>query len=430
MVLRLTRNRPSAPTRRARHLRPRWPSRRRAGSRGRPHRTPPGPAFRCWALPRARRGLPDRDPRRRRRDHARHRRPPAYARHLPRDSGERHRWHASAADRRHRRPTHSGNGTPRRATSLRMGLMPAAQLSQPNAGRVAEAIHAVCSGRDLASAAAEAGVQPADLTDAMDLYHLAGTVALEDRAGSRWQQFNVRPNGLEQADRILIAQIGPSLDTLVADGAVSGWWYMNKPPGWRIRVFDARPDAVGQTQSARRLMRCPPRAPSRSGIRRSMSRRPRRSGAAAPWRSSTVCSAPTPTGVLAVLRWGNASLGRREISVIFCSAPCCPPLGWACTSAGTCSRGSPRCAPTLRGQPYEPRSLHSFVLSSPYRRRRHQCCLRRSGPPPSPFHGGTPSRKRGSVSARLAPRERCRAACVPSLRTSSSFIGTGSACPP
>jgi thiopeptide-type bacteriocin biosynthesis protein len=84
----------------------------------------------------------------------------------------------------------------------------------------------------------------------MDLYHLAGTVALEDRAGSRWQQFNVRPNGLEQADRILIAQIGPSLDTLVADGAVSGWWYMNKPPGWRIRVFDARPDAVGQTLDA------------------------------------------------------------------------------------------------------------------------------------------------------------------------------------
>ncbi|WP_322779768.1 hypothetical protein [Frankia sp. Cas4] len=45
---------------------------------------------------------------------------------------------------------------------------------------------AVLAGRDLATAAGEAGLEPADLADAADAYHLAGIATLERHAHARW----------------------------------------------------------------------------------------------------------------------------------------------------------------------------------------------------------------------------------------------------
>ncbi|ONH57852.1 bacteriocin biosynthesis protein [Frankia sp. CcI49] len=124
--------------------------------------------------------------------------------------------------------------------------MPAAHLTAPAAGRVADAIRVLLAGGDLATTAAEVGLEPADLADAADAYHLAGLAALERPAHGRWHQVYVHPAGPEPADRTLAARLGPRLDALVTDHAAAGWWYMNKSPGWRIRLLDADADAVSE----------------------------------------------------------------------------------------------------------------------------------------------------------------------------------------
>lgn len=124
--------------------------------------------------------------------------------------------------------------------------MPSAHLTAPAAGQVADAIRVLFAGGDLATTAAEVGLEPADLADAADVYHLAGLAALERPAHGRWHQVHVRPAGPEPADRTLAARFGPRLDALVTDHAAAGWWYMNKSPGWRIRLLDADTDAVSE----------------------------------------------------------------------------------------------------------------------------------------------------------------------------------------
>lgn len=124
--------------------------------------------------------------------------------------------------------------------------MPAAHLTAPAAGRVADAIRALLAGGDLTTTAAEVGLEPADLADAADAYHLAGLATLERPAHGRWHQVYVRPAGPEPTDRTLAARLGPRFDALVADHAAAGWWYMNKSPGWRIRLLDADTDAVSE----------------------------------------------------------------------------------------------------------------------------------------------------------------------------------------
>lgn len=124
--------------------------------------------------------------------------------------------------------------------------MPAAHLTALAAGEVADAIRALLAGGDLATTAAKVGLEPADLADAADAYHLAGLAALEQHTHGRWHQVHVRPAGPEPADRTLTAHLGPRLDALVTDHAAAGWWYMNKTPGWRIRLLDADTDAVSE----------------------------------------------------------------------------------------------------------------------------------------------------------------------------------------
>lgn len=122
--------------------------------------------------------------------------------------------------------------------------MPAAHLIPPAAARTAEAVRAVIAGEDLATAAAGARLTADNLADAIDAYHVAGTIALEQRDASRWYQVRVRLVDQHAAERTLAMVIGPRFDSFIDGGGANGWWFMRKEPGLRIRLLDVDTDAA------------------------------------------------------------------------------------------------------------------------------------------------------------------------------------------
>jgi thiopeptide-type bacteriocin biosynthesis protein len=126
--------------------------------------------------------------------------------------------------------------------------MPADHLSA-GTDAVTRAVRAVLAGQGLRDAAPAADLDPDDLRDATEAYHAAGTAALEDRAARRWHHVKIRFPDPESAERSIATCVGPRLDELEATGQVACWWFMRKPPGCRIRLFDADTAAVGKLLS-------------------------------------------------------------------------------------------------------------------------------------------------------------------------------------
>jgi len=191
--------------------------------------------------------------------------------------------------------------------------MPAHSLTPATSPAVA-AVRALLADSGLA-AAAQAGIDPDDLADAAAVYHAAGTAALEQRAAARWCQLRIRLTGQDHSERTVAAVLGPRLDTLTAEGGAAGWWFMRKPPGWRIRLLDADTPAVSRLLAGL----------AADGI--DAARTP------SPYEPETTAfGGPTgmdiahalfcadSRGVLGYLSCGDPPAGRRELSVLLISA--------------------------------------------------------------------------------------------------------------
>ena len=115
----------------------------------------------------------------------------------------------------------------------------------------AAAVIAVLAGTPLHETAARASIAPADLADAVAVYHAAGQEALDaqapvgashhqkiividddvafvsgfDLAGSRW----------DTAEHAAATHLGPPLQQSEAAGIISAWWFTRKIPCWRLR---------------------------------------------------------------------------------------------------------------------------------------------------------------------------------------------------
>jgi hypothetical protein len=70
--------------------------------------------------------------------------------------------------------------------------MPAARLTA-SSSRVADAVLAILAGSNLADVAAVTGMNPDDIADAVQTYHAAGAIALEQRETARRHQIRARP---------------------------------------------------------------------------------------------------------------------------------------------------------------------------------------------------------------------------------------------
>ncbi|HEY9473991.1 MAG TPA: thiopeptide-type bacteriocin biosynthesis protein [Mycobacteriales bacterium] len=105
------------------------------------------------------------------------------------------------------------------------------------------AVLTVLSGTPLATAAAHIGMTHAFLADAVALYKAAGHAALVTQAASDgWFQVHIEFANWESAENDVAAHLWPGLRTAQTDGTVSSWWYIRKAPCWRLRF---RPGAAG-----------------------------------------------------------------------------------------------------------------------------------------------------------------------------------------
>ncbi|MEU5994215.1 thiopeptide-type bacteriocin biosynthesis protein [Spirillospora sp. NPDC047418] len=121
--------------------------------------------------------------------------------------------------------------------------MLADHLTEAGPSQLASGALAVLAGTDLHAAATGHSLDPADLSEAVQVYMAAGYAALERHTEQRWCQLLIEFPDWEQAESIAAAQLGPRLDALQRHGVIVGWWFLRKHPCWRLRLRStATPD--------------------------------------------------------------------------------------------------------------------------------------------------------------------------------------------
>jgi thiopeptide-type bacteriocin biosynthesis protein len=110
--------------------------------------------------------------------------------------------------------------------------------------QIASMVLAVLAGADPQATAAENGMDPADLHEALQAYQAAGLAALERRVEKQWYQLHVQFPDWNTAEAACASRLGPRLDQLQTGGALAGWWFLRKHPCWRLRLHAVDATAV------------------------------------------------------------------------------------------------------------------------------------------------------------------------------------------
>jgi thiopeptide-type bacteriocin biosynthesis protein len=97
------------------------------------------------------------------------------------------------------------------------------------------------SGSRLEAAADGHGLTASELSCAVQRYTAAGRTALVSPP-SRWRQLDVEFTDPRDAEQTAREHLLPVLTATRAEAAVQPWWFMRKPPGWRVRIA---PPAAG-----------------------------------------------------------------------------------------------------------------------------------------------------------------------------------------
>lgn len=115
------------------------------------------------------------------------------------------------------------------------------RLNQPT--HLEATLHAVLevlAGAGTDTAAAHAGLDPADLDAAIAVYQQAGQHALAQQAGPpAWRQLYVQFTDWDKAEQTAADHIAPVLDLAQQDELITGWWFIRKHPCWRMRLLPA-----------------------------------------------------------------------------------------------------------------------------------------------------------------------------------------------
>lgn len=103
--------------------------------------------------------------------------------------------------------------------------------------RTISAVREVLAGAPRDQTAARAGMHPADLADAIETYHAAGQAALRAHAASRdWFAVRIQPTDWDTAEHAAATHLGPRLQQAQNTGVLATWWFVRKHPCWRLRL--------------------------------------------------------------------------------------------------------------------------------------------------------------------------------------------------
>jgi thiopeptide-type bacteriocin biosynthesis protein len=111
--------------------------------------------------------------------------------------------------------------------------MPADHLNLP-ADQLAAHAQTVLAGEPLPTAAAKAGIDPAELADAVRTYHAGGLAALQHGQQRTWAQVRLTLPDWDTAEASFAAAVAPRIDRL--DNGQAAWWFLRKHPCWRLRI--------------------------------------------------------------------------------------------------------------------------------------------------------------------------------------------------
>jgi thiopeptide-type bacteriocin biosynthesis protein len=110
------------------------------------------------------------------------------------------------------------------------------QLTTTPVFYLANGVLSALAGGNLPQIAAQLGLIPEELDEAVRVYQAAGFNALECRAELDWYQVHIQFADWNAAEEIGARELFPRLDQLEQTGAIAGWWFLRKHPCWRIRV--------------------------------------------------------------------------------------------------------------------------------------------------------------------------------------------------
>ncbi|MGH4019184.1 MAG: thiopeptide-type bacteriocin biosynthesis protein [Pseudonocardiaceae bacterium] len=115
---------------------------------------------------------------------------------------------------------------------------------------LADSVVAVLAGVPLDQAAARLGLQPEDLADAVEVYRAAGSAALQAQADHCWYQVRIQFTHWDTAERIAAADLAPRLRRLEDAEVVAAWWFIRKAPCWRLRLLPGPAESAAEAKAS------------------------------------------------------------------------------------------------------------------------------------------------------------------------------------
>jgi len=111
------------------------------------------------------------------------------------------------------------------------------------------AVLEVLAGIPVDRVAAHADMDPADVADAVEVYHAAGQAALQAHAASRdWFAVRIQPPDWDTAEHAAATHLCPQLQQAQATGVLAAWWFIRKHPCWRLRLHPGPTATITQLE--------------------------------------------------------------------------------------------------------------------------------------------------------------------------------------
>jgi thiopeptide-type bacteriocin biosynthesis protein len=177
----------------------------------------------------------------------------------------------------------------------------------------------VLAGTPLADAADRAGMEPANLADAVEVFQEAGHEALAEQAGrTDWWQVYIEFTDWASAEQTAATHLAPLLRSAEENGTVTAWWFTRKHPCWRLRLR-VQPEIGVKLGLGEALDRLVTDGHLRRWLPGIYEPETAAFGGQASMTATHNLFVTDSREVLNLAGRNDISLGRRELSVLFCT---------------------------------------------------------------------------------------------------------------